>query len=132
MNYTRKLSKLRVIATSVVWGACCILGSASMAAAEESAPNPLAAVNNTDIRYKYKKSTGSDLQDISVEGSYMARPDLKLKYELHYNSTDVTGAIQACDRLRVDAQDEAGCGCLVPLVSRLAWMRIGGTMGIQC
>ncbi len=27
----------------------------------------------------------------SIDGSYMLRPDLKIKYELHYNSTDVTG-----------------------------------------
>lgn len=95
LSYTCNISRLRVIAASIVWGVCCILGSTTMVTAEENASNPLAAVNNTDVRYKYKDSPGSDLQDISVEGSYMARPDLKLKYELHYNSTDVTGTRQS-------------------------------------
>lgn len=61
-------------------------------AASENASNPLAAVNNTDLRYKYKSSSGSDLQDAYVDGAYMIMPELKLKYELHYNSTDVSGS----------------------------------------
>lgn len=61
-------------------------------AASENASNPLAAVNNTDLRYKYKSSSGSDLRDAYLEGSYMIIPELKLKYEVHYNSTDVSGS----------------------------------------
>lgn len=64
---------------------------AGPAIAEENASNPLAAVNNTDLRYKYIDSEGTDLQDAYVEGAYMVTPDLKLKYELHYNSTNTTG-----------------------------------------
>ena len=61
--------------------------------AEENASNPLAAVNNTDLRYQFIDLGGSaDKQDAFIDGSYMIRPTLKLKYELHYNSTDVTGS----------------------------------------
>ncbi|RBW58834.1 hypothetical protein DS906_08610 [Ruegeria sp. A3M17] len=63
------------------------------AGAEENASNPLAAVNNTDIRYQYfDLEGGADRQDAFIDGAYMLRPDLKLKYELHYNSTNLTGA----------------------------------------
>ncbi|WP_170436794.1 hypothetical protein [Ruegeria arenilitoris] len=65
---------------------------ASTTTAEENASNPLAAVNNTDIRYQYfDLEGGADRQDMFIDGAYMLRPDLKLKYELHYNSTNVTG-----------------------------------------
>ncbi len=60
-------------------------------AAGENASNPLAALNNTDLRYKYKAIGGSDQQEASIDGSYMVMPTLKLKYELNYNSTDVSG-----------------------------------------
>lgn len=59
--------------------------------AEENASNPLAAVNNTDLRYKYIEADGADLQDAYLESGYMLRPDLKLKFELHYNSTNISG-----------------------------------------
>ena len=62
-------------------------------AAEENASNPLAAVNNTDIRLQYFDLGGSDLYDFWVaDGAYMLTPKLKLKYELHYWDTDVTGS----------------------------------------
>lgn len=57
----------------------------------ENASNPLAAVNNTDLRYQYFDLGSGDRQDLFLDGSYMLRPDIKLKYELHYNSTDVSG-----------------------------------------
>lgn len=59
--------------------------------ADENASNPLAAVNNTDLRYQYFDLGGADRQDAFVDGAYMLRPDLKFKYELHYNSTNSTG-----------------------------------------
>lgn len=65
---------------------------ALMAQEEENASNPLAAVNSVDLRYQYFDLDGNaDKQDAFIDGSYMLRPDLKIKYELHYNSTDVTG-----------------------------------------
>lgn len=61
------------------------------AQAQENASNPLAAVNNTDIRYQSFDLDGSSRQDAYIDGAYMLTPNLKLKYELHYNWTDVTG-----------------------------------------
>ncbi len=84
-----RISMLLLFAVALEAGIC--FGPNSVAA-EENASNPLAAVNNTDIRYKYIETDDSDLQDAYVEGGYMVRPDLKLKYELHYNSTDSTGS----------------------------------------
>ena len=57
----------------------------------ENASNPLAAVNNTDLRVQYFDLDDSDRTDYWVDGSYMLNPKLKLKYELHYWDTDVTG-----------------------------------------
>jgi len=58
----------------------------------ENASNPLAAVNNTDLRVQYFDLDGSDRTDYWVDGAYMLIPALKLKYEVHYWNTDVTGS----------------------------------------
>ncbi len=60
----------------------------------ENASNPLAAVSNTDVRLQYFDLDGSaDRYDFwLVDGAYMLTPKLKLKYELHYWDTDVTGS----------------------------------------
>ena len=60
--------------------------------AGENASNPLAAVNNTDIRLQYFDLGGSDRNDLWLDGAYMLTPNFKLKYELHYWDTDVTGS----------------------------------------
>jgi hypothetical protein len=61
--------------------------------AEENASNPLAAANNVDLRWQYTTSAvAGDTCDIYVDGAYMVTPKLKLKYELHYKLTDVTGS----------------------------------------
>jgi len=60
--------------------------------AQENASNPLAAVNNTDLRVQYFDLDESDRNDYWVDGSYMLTPKLKVKYELHYWDTDVTGS----------------------------------------
>jgi hypothetical protein len=62
--------------------------------AEENASNPLASVNNTDLRWKYTSTSGLYRHDLFVDGAYMLMPKLKLKYELHYNITDLTGTRQ--------------------------------------
>ena len=58
----------------------------------ENASNPLAAVNNTDIRLQYfDLGDSTERYDFWVaDGAYMLTPKLKLKYELHYWDTDVT------------------------------------------
>lgn len=58
----------------------------------ENASNPLAKVRNTDLRYQYFDLVdGSDRHDIFIDGSFMATDKLKIKYELHYWETNVTG-----------------------------------------
>jgi hypothetical protein len=61
----------------------------------ENASNPLAAVDNTDIRYQYFDLDGPERKDLWLDGSYMLSPKLKLKYELHYWDTDVTGSSES-------------------------------------
>lgn len=69
--------------------ALAVLASPALA---ENASNPLAAVNNTDLRYQYYDLGGGfDQQDAIIDGAFMLRPDLKFKYEAHYYSTDVSG-----------------------------------------
>ena len=58
----------------------------------ENASNPLAAVSNTDIRYQVFDLDGADRNDYWIDGAYMVTPALKLKYEVHYWDTDVTGS----------------------------------------
>jgi len=68
-----------------------VILAVSNASASENASNPLAAVNNLDLRSQYFDLGGSDLVDFWADGAYMATEKLKLKYELHYWNTDVTG-----------------------------------------
>ena len=60
----------------------------------ENASNPLAAVSNTDVRWQYLDLTddGLRLNNFFVDGSYMLNPKLKLKYELHYWETNLSGS----------------------------------------
>ena len=67
-----------------------LLVSAS-AGAGENASNPLAAVDNTDLRIQYFDLDGPERRDYWVDGAYMLTPKLKFKYELHYWDTDITG-----------------------------------------
>ena len=46
--------------------------------AGENASNPLAAVNNTDLRWQYFDLDGPDRNDFYLDGSYMLFPKLKL------------------------------------------------------
>ncbi len=84
-NATLRTNRLGVLALMLF---CC-----QSLTAQENASNPLAAVNNTDLRFKsLDLGKGADKQDAYVDGAYMLRPDLKLKYELHYNSTNASGS----------------------------------------
>jgi hypothetical protein len=57
----------------------------------ENASNPLAKGKNTDLRWQYLDQEVGHVNDLSVEGAFMVNDKLKLKYELHYLETDVTG-----------------------------------------
>jgi len=61
----------------------------------ENASNPLAAVNNTDFRIQYFDLDGSDRNEYWIDGAYMVTPALKLKYEVRYWDTDVTGSSES-------------------------------------
>jgi len=58
---------------------------------EENASNPLAKVKNTDLRYQYLDMDGGHVNDVFIDGAFMALDSLKIKYELHYWETDLTG-----------------------------------------
>jgi len=64
------------------------------AAEEENASNPLAAVTSTDLRWQYLDLIGDDLRlnDYFVDGAFMVNPKLKVKYELHYWDTNISGS----------------------------------------
>lgn len=66
----------------------------NIASAAGNASNPLAAVNNLDLRWQGIFPSAGNKYDYFIDGSQMLRPDVKLKYELHYNSNDFTGTQQ--------------------------------------
>ena len=66
----------------------------NIASAEGNASNPMAAVNNVDLRWQGTFVSADDRNDYFVNGAQMLRPDVKLVYELHYNSNDFTGSTQ--------------------------------------
>ena len=75
---------------------CLILVLASgHATAQENASNPLAAVNSTDFRLQYSDLGGAYLTDAWLDGAYMLNPKVKLKYEVHYWTSDSTGTRQS-------------------------------------
>lgn len=58
----------------------------------ENPSNPLAKVKNTDLRWQYFETGNSHINDLFVDGAFMANDSLKIKYELHYWETDVSGS----------------------------------------
>jgi hypothetical protein len=62
--------------------------------AEENASNPLVKVKYTDVRAQYfDNPDGSYTWDFWLaDGAFMATDKLKIKYEVHYWKTDVTGS----------------------------------------
>ncbi len=67
--------------------------SAIVTAQEENASNPLAKVKNTDFRWHYLDlGRSSHLNDFYIDGAFMALDALKLKYELHYWDTNISGS----------------------------------------
>jgi len=66
-----------------------------VASAEENASNPLAAVNNVDVRWQGTFADAGEKYDFFIDGSHMLMPKLKLKYELHYNINNFTGSSQS-------------------------------------
>lgn len=69
-----------------------VMANGTIANAAENASNPLASVNNLDLRWQYTSADAGDTHDTYIDGAYMILPDLKFKYELHYKFTDTTGS----------------------------------------
>lgn len=84
-------SRLRVF----LIGIALVLSTQNLSFAEEdtaeNASNPLAAVNNTDIRIKTFDLGEADRNEIYLDGAVMLNPKVKLKYEAHYWDTDISG-----------------------------------------
>ena len=51
----------------------------------------LAAVSNTDFRFKTFDLETGDRQEFFIDGATMINPKLKIKYNAHWWQTDVTG-----------------------------------------
>ena len=60
--------------------------------AGENASNPLAKFKNTDLRWQRLDLDDGRVNDFFIDGAFMATDRLKIKYELHYWETDVTGS----------------------------------------
>ena len=60
--------------------------------AQENASNPLAKVKNTDLRLQSFDVDDSYIHDLFIDGAFMANDNLKVKYELHYWETDLSGS----------------------------------------
>lgn len=73
------------------------LDGPELAGKRENASNPLAKVKNTDLRWQYLdlRDGESSVDDYFIDGAFMANPKLKIKYELHYWETDVTGSSES-------------------------------------
>ena len=70
-----------------------LVAGITQAYCDENASNPLAAVNNTDIRWQYfDLDGGAEINDFYLDGAFMLNPNLKLKYELHYWESDLSGS----------------------------------------
>ncbi len=82
------MRKQLLIIFAVFIAGCTLSGHAD---AQENASNPLAAVNSTDLRFQYFDLGGAYLTDAWLDGAYMLNPKVKLKYEVHYWTSDQTG-----------------------------------------
>ena len=70
----------------MLWSSCTLA---------ENASNPLAKVKNTDLRYQYLDAEGGHINDAFVDGAFMANDKLKIKYELHFWETDLSGSSES-------------------------------------
>ena len=92
---------LREIMTKSLWKRAIALVAfliiSSPCFAEENASNPLAKVKYTDVRAQYfDNPDGSYTWDFWLaDGAFMATDKLKIKYEVHYWKTDVTGTSES-------------------------------------
>ena len=80
-------------AASTLISLCATFAVADEQERQENPSNPLAASTNIDLRAKYLDlGDNNERYHYSLEGSSMLTPKIKLKVELHYWDTDVTGS----------------------------------------
>lgn len=87
MNRFKHIAEIVFVCTFLVW--------TSASHAEGNASNPLAPVKNTDARIQYFDLDGPERIEYWADGALMLAPTLKLKYELRYWDTDVTGSSES-------------------------------------
>lgn len=83
-----------ILALSLFAGGACAGTASEDVAADggENPSNPLSKGKNTDLHGQYfDRRDGSERYDYYIDGAFMASDKLKIKYELHYWDTDVTG-----------------------------------------
>ena len=69
-----------------------LFSSGLLAQEDENPSNPLSKGKNTDLRAQYfDLRDDSELTDYFVDCAFMATDKLKIKYEIHYWDTDITG-----------------------------------------
>ena len=84
---------IQLLLLACLLGLFCTLAFASdEAGGAENASNPLAKVKNTDLRWQYLDRDNGHINDLFVDGAFMATDSLKVKYELHYWETNPTGS----------------------------------------
>ena len=79
------------------------LDGPDLAGGGENASNPLAKVKNTDVRWQYLDLVDNRgrINDYFVDGSFMLNEKTKLKYELHYWETNLTGSSQSLSLIHI-------------------------------
>lgn len=87
------MSRLRRLIASL-----CLLTSGALwshSVLAENASNRLAKVKNTDLRYQYFDAEDGRINDAFIDGAFMANDQLKIKYELHFWETDLSGGSES-------------------------------------
>ena len=83
----------RTIAAKLAVAGLLLLLCVVATAQEENASNPLAKVKNTDLRWNYLDvGSAGHINDLFIDGAFMPLDSLKLKYELHYWDTNISGS----------------------------------------
>lgn len=86
-----KVGKLSILAFWLALFVISLVIMATVAISDENASNPLAKVKNTDLRWQYLAIGNAHVNDMFIDGAFMAHDKLKIKYEMHYWETDTTG-----------------------------------------
>ncbi len=84
------MKRLRSLVLGFNFALFCVLPPSGTAA--ENASNPLSKGRNTDLRIQQTDGINGEKTDYFIDGAFMARDNLKIKYELHYNDVSNGGS----------------------------------------